>query len=99
MEKVKIFTKEMYNLAKVEFPWLNKNTYGLAEDKKEGSDDMLQVTRMLNRELKLRHNEGLREGFKEGLLKVAKNLLKKNVDISEIKELTGLSEDEIQKIK
>lgn len=95
MEKVKIFTKEMYNLAKVEFPWLNKNTYGLAEDKKEGSDDMLQVTRMLNRELKLRHNEGV----KEGLLRVAKNLLKKNVDISEIKELTGLAEDEIQKIK
>lgn len=63
--------------------------------KKEGSDDMLQVTRMLNRELKLRHNEG----FKEGLLRVAKNLLKKNVDISEIKELTGLSEEEIQKIK
>ena len=95
MEKVKIFTKEMYNLAKVEFPWLNKNTYGLAEDKKEGSDNMLQVTRMLNRELKLRHNEGV----KEGLLRVAKNLLKKNVDISEIKELTGLSEEEIQKIK
>ena len=95
MEKVKIFTKEMYNLAKVEFPWLNKNTYGLAEDKKEGSDDMLQVTRMLNRELKLRHNEVV----KEGLLRVAKNLLKKNVDISEIKELTGLAEDEIQKIK
>lgn len=95
MEKVKIFTKEMYNLAKVEFPWLNKNTYGLAEDKKEGSDNMLQVTRMLNRELKLRHNEGV----KEGLLRVAKNLLKKNVDISEIKELTGLAEDEIQKIK
>ena len=56
---------------------------------------MLQVTRMLNRELKLRHNEGV----KEGLLRVAKNLLKKNVDISEIKELTGLAEDEIQKIK
>ena len=63
--------------------------------KKEGSDNMLQVTRMLNRELKLRHNEGV----KEGLLRVAKNLLKKNVDISEIKELTGLAEDEIQKIK
>ena len=63
--------------------------------KKEGSDNMLQVTRMLNRELKLRHNEGV----KEGLLRVAKNLLKKNVDISEIKELTGLSEEEIQKIK
>ena len=63
--------------------------------RKEGSDNMLQVTRMLNRELKLRHNEGV----KEGLLRVAKKLLKKNVDISEIKELTGLSEEEIQKIK
>lgn len=64
---------------------------------------MLQVTRMLNNELRLKHNEGRREGIKkgkrEGIIKVVKNLLKKKVDISEIKELTGLTEEEIKNIK
>ena len=63
--------------------------------KNEGSDNMLQVTRMLNNELRLKHKEGIREG----ILKVARNLLKKKVDISEIKELTGLTEEEIMNIK
>ena len=83
--------------------------------KKEGSDNMLQVTRMLNNELRMKHNEGRRkgrregiaegiaegrkEGIKEGILKVAKNLLEKKIDISEVKELTGLTEKEIMKIK
>ena len=64
---------------------------------------MLQVTRMLNNELRMKHNEGRRkgrkEGIKEGILKVAKNLLEKKVDISEVKELTGLTEEEIKKIR
>ena len=63
--------------------------------KNEGSDNMLQVTRMLNNELRLKHKEGIREG----ILKVARNLLKKKADISEIKELTGLTEEEIMNIK
>ena len=91
--------------------------------KDEGSDNMLQVTRMLNNELRLKHNEGRREGIKEGkregikegikegkkegkregirqgIIKVTKNLLKKKVDISEIKELTGLTEEEIKNIR
>ena len=75
--------------------------------KNEGSDNMLQVTRMLNNELRLKHKEGRKEGRKEGIaegekkgiLKVARNLLKKKADISEIKELTGLTEEEIMNIK
>ena len=64
---------------------------------------MLQVTRMLNNELRLKHKEGRKEGIaegeKKGILKVARNLLKKKVDISEIKELTGLTEKEIQELQ
>ena len=68
---------------------------------------MLQVTRMLNNELRLKHKEGRKEGRKEGIaegekkgiLKVARNLLKKKADISEIKELTGLTEKEIQELQ
>lgn len=37
--------------------------------------------------------------LKKGILKVARNLLKKKVDISEIKELTGLTEKEIQELQ
>ena len=40
---------------------------------------MLQVTRMLNNELRLKHKEGRKEGIaegeKKGILKVARNLL------------------------
>ena len=57
---------------------------------------MLQVTGMLNNELRVKHNEGRRKGQREGILKVAKNLLEKKVDISEVKELTGLTEEEIK---
>ena len=60
---------------------------------------MLQVTRMLNNELRLKHKEGIAEGEKKGILKVARNLLKKKADISEIKELTGLTEKEIQELQ
>ena len=71
--------------------------------KNEGSDNMLQVTRMLNNELRLKHKEGRKEGIaegeKKGILKVARNLLKKKADISEIKELTGLTEKEIQELQ
>ena len=41
----------------------------------------------------------LKEGRQEGLQEVALNLLKKNAELSFISEVTGLSEDQIIKLK
>ena len=43
--------------------------------------------------------EGKKEGIKEGIKKVAKNLLKEKIPIEKIAKITGLSEEEIRKIK
>lgn len=43
--------------------------------------------------------EGIKEGIKEGLYEVAKNLLEMDVDLSTIIKATGLTEEEINKIK
>ena len=46
--------------------------------------------------------EGIKEGIKEGITtekkEIAKKLLKKNIDISEIQEITGLTEEEIKQL-
>ena len=39
------------------------------------------------------------EGEEEGIRKVAKNLLKEKIPIEKIAKITGLSEEEIRKIK
>ena len=48
-------------------------------------------------------NEGIAigkiEGKKEGKLEIAKKMLKKETDIELIKEFTGLTEEEINKVK
>ena len=49
--------------------------------------------------LKQGRKEGLEEGKKEGIKETAKNLLKSNVDISIISFATGLSNEEIEKLK
>ena len=45
------------------------------------------------------HAEGLAEGLAEGTKKVALNMLKENMSISIISRCTGLSEDEVLKLK
>ena len=42
--------------------------------------------------------EGKREGKKEGILNIAKRMIEKNIETEEIKELTGLSNEEILKL-
>ncbi len=42
---------------------------------------------------------GLKNGIKEGITKIAKKLLKLNYDINSIKEITGLKEEEIEKLR
>ncbi|WP_211171267.1 hypothetical protein [Bacillus sp. DNRA2] len=44
------------------------------------------------------HRKGKEEGIKEGRKIVAKNLLRKGLSLTEISELTGLTEDEIREL-
>lgn len=48
----------------------------------------------------LDYNTGMRdareEGIKEGAIKIAKNMLKKGIDIDTIIEVTGLTKEEIK---
>ena len=39
--------------------------------------------------------EGIKEGAKEKQIEIAKNMRKKNMKIDDIKEITGLAEEEI----
>lgn len=43
--------------------------------------------------------EGMKEGLKKGVIEVAKNMLGLNMDITTIANVTGLSENEISKLK
>ena len=50
--------------------------------------------------LRLAENDEYREkGFKEGIKEIALNMLQKGYDITDISECTGLSLDELQKLK
>ena len=43
--------------------------------------------------------EGIQKGIKEGIRELTKNLLKDNIPVEKIQEYTGLSEEEIKKLK
>ena len=43
--------------------------------------------------------EGIKEGIEEGTISIAKKMLKKNISINDISEITGLSINEIEKRK
>ena len=44
-------------------------------------------------------DEGLKKGLKESSIKIAKKLLKKGLNIEEIKEITGLTKKEIHELE
>ena len=46
-----------------------------------------------------KYEEGKSQGISQGILSVAKNMLKDNVKIEDIKKFTGLSKKEIQDLK
>ena len=50
-------------------------------------------------ELEYAKELGYTSGINKGIEKTAKNMLNKNMDISIISEITGLSKEEIQKLK
>ena len=70
-----------------------KDRRDLIRARKEGRATGLKDGRVLG--LK----EGLKDGIKEGIIKIAKRLLKLNYDTNSIKEITGLKEEEIEKLK
>ena len=70
---------------------IEENVIGLYD--KELEDKMIQEA-INNRLLQ----EGKTEGLKEGIISVAKEMLKRNVSISDISQYTGLSKQELEKI-
>ena len=44
-------------------------------------------------------NDGVEKGSKEKELQIAKNMLKKGIKESDIKEITGLTKEEIEELK
>ena len=82
------------------YQWLCKR--GTTTRKKElmekidgGEGKMLALVDMIRNENKMYINRGR----KEGIMEIAKNLLKINMPISQIIEVTKLSKEEIEKIK
>ena len=44
-------------------------------------------------------NQGINKGIDQGILRVAINMIKKNMKIEDVQECTGLSKKEIQDLK
>ena len=68
-------------------------------DQVRSYEDSLKYYRDLKNSLDTARNEGLSEGIEKGIEKVAKNALKLGKSISEIFELTGLTKEQIEKLK
>ena len=51
------------------------------------------------KERKLDFSNGRKTGLKEGVIKIVNRLLKLNYDTNSIKEITGLKEEEIEKLR
>ena len=60
---------------------------------------MLALVDMIRNENKMYINMGRKEDKKQSCLEIAKNLLKINMPISQISEVTKMSKEEIAKIK
>ena len=79
-----------------------ENTEEILKNMKEG-ENMLAVVEMMRKEAekerKLDFSNGRKTGLKEGIIKIVKRLLKLNYDTNSIKEITGLKEEEIEKLR
>jgi len=64
-----------------------------------GEEKMLALVDMIRNENKMYINMGRKEGKKQSCLEIAKNLLKINMPISQISEVTKLPKEEIEKLK
>ena len=68
-------------------------------DQVRSYEDSLKYYRDLKNSLDTAKDEGILEGVEKGIKKVAKNALKLGKSISEIIELTGLTKEQIEKLK
>jgi predicted transposase/invertase (TIGR01784 family) len=63
----------------------------------------LERNTILEDEKKEAREEGIKEGIKEGAInkqiEIAKNLLSMNLSIEQIKEATGLTKEELERLK
>lgn len=73
------------------------NKIGLEKGIKEGLEKGIKEGRKEGH--KEGHKEGLREGIEQEKVNIAKKLLSKNIEVDEIKEIVGLTEDEINNLK
>lgn len=62
-------------------------------------EDSLKYYRDLKNSLDTAREEGMQEGIEKGIEKVAANALKMGKSMAEIMELTGLTKEQIEKLK
>ena len=64
----------------------------------EGSEEiMTNASRIINREIRKQRKAGLEQGFKQGIIQIAKKL-KREMSIKDISRITGLTEQEIENL-
>ena len=71
-------------------------------EKEEGEKEMNFITMIAEKRdsfIEEGRKEGLKKGLKESSIKIAKKLLKKGLNVEEIKEITGLTIKEIHELK
>ncbi len=95
-EEIKRLAKgdeDLENMVKI-IDDLNQNPKIIGLYDKEEMDELMR-----NTDIDEAIKEGHKEGLEQGINKIAKNMLKAKMDVSEIAQLTGLSENDIIKIK
>jgi len=87
IDSFKDYERDYYNDTKT------SKEEGLKEGKEEGLKEGKEEG------LKEGKQEGLKEGEKNGKIEIARNMLKKGLDVNLISELSGLSIEEIENLK
>lgn len=64
----------------------------LAQRVPQHEDELMTIAQQLEQ-------KGLEKGRQEGKMEVARNLLQKGIPLESVRELTGLSNDELAKIR
>ena len=65
----------------------------------KGSDNVLSVEKMVLEENKMLRDEGRKIGISEGIIRVAKEMLRNGVDDEYVEKYTHLSKEKIEKLK
>ena len=62
-------------------------------------DKELHLEKLRLSELEEAREQGIEKGIEQEKIEIVKNMLSKNIDISVISECTGLSKEEIERLK